>query len=120
MHFRGPGPIRVVNCFKQLRERRPPLGCCLRWLNNRQVIEMSNARYLLEDFGRRGGADAGQELKDSEARDPISWVLTPPKSTENILNMCGLKEPETAVLDEWNIPPGKFDLKQGAVMGSSK
>ena len=61
-----------------------------------------------------------QQLKHAEPCYPVLWVLAPSQDAKDVFNVGGLKKFKTTVFDEWNIPPGEFDLKLGTVMGGPK
>lgn len=65
-------------------------------------------------------SDARQKLEHAEPSHGVSWVLGPTKHAQDVFNMCGFEELQTAVFHERDISSGEFDLERGAVVGCSE
>src|SRR5271166_6035282 len=71
-------------------------------------------------ISRRRWSDARQKLEHAEPSHGVSWVLGPTKHAQDVFNMCGFEELQTAVFHERDISSGELDLERGAVVGRSE
>jgi hypothetical protein len=64
--------------------------------------------------------DPGQQLQGAKARDPVARIVGPAQHRQQVLDVGGLQELESAMLDVGDVAAGQFDLEQVAVMRASE
>jgi hypothetical protein len=76
--------------------------------------------YLIQNFCRGTGSNAGHQLEHPEPCNPVTRVLAPPEDAEHIFDVGRLQEFQAAILHEWDVAPGQFNLELGTMVRGSE
>jgi hypothetical protein len=55
-------------------------------------------------------------LHQAESGDPVAWIFNKTQERQDVSDVRGVEEFETAVFNEWDIPPRQLDFDRSAMM----
>ena len=106
---RGPAARSSKVCVKAGQSAAQAGG----GLNSPSGVErIGGLRDPVEQARGGGRTDAGQQLNDAEAGDPVARVLGPAQKGQHVLDVGGLEELETAEFHERDVAARQLDLER--------
>ena len=116
-----PGGTRIGQHRQHFAKRRPGFRCRRRWIACRQLREPeTSAGNALPDARGIGRTHARRQLQHAECGEAVPGIVGPAQHREQVLDVRGLQESQSAELDVGDVGPHQLDLEPVAVVRTAK